>query len=103
MAYATNSIIARIEWCRRQSTHAHDQGEAEEWQAEEDGLRDAVLKRDHSSQYRYGPPGVFARYLLGLQDGRAMLLVDSVERGFMSSGQEQSDTLFGTEVMAYQK
>ena len=103
MAYATNSLMARIEWCRRQSTQAYEQREAEEWHAEEDGLRDAILKRDHSHQYRHGPPGAFARYLMGLQDGRAMLLVGLVEREFVASSQEQLETIFEPEAMGCPK
>ena len=73
MAYATNSIMTRIEWCRRQSTQASRRREAEEWHAEEEGLRDALLNQDHSNQYRYDPQGLLVRYAIGLQDGRSLL------------------------------
>jgi hypothetical protein len=67
------SITSRIEWCRRQSMQANSPREAAGWVAEEDGLRDALLNRDHSNQYRPGPPEVLARYTMGLLDGRAMI------------------------------
>lgn len=82
MGYATNSIMARIQWCRRRSTQACKQRESEEWHAEEEGLRDALFNQDHSHRYRYGPSGVFMRYALGLQDGRALLRVGTVGRQF---------------------
>jgi hypothetical protein len=78
MAYANNSIMARIEWCRRQSTQARGERESEEWRAEEDGLQDALLNRDQSNQYRYSPPGIFKRYEMGLHDGRALLRIRAV-------------------------
>jgi hypothetical protein len=79
MGHATSSIITRIEWCRRQRMMTHKQVELERWRAEEDGLRDALLSRDQSRQYRYCPPDVFERYALGLHDGRAMLRVAWVD------------------------
>ena len=87
MGYASKSIIWRIEWCRRQSTQARAQRELEGWHAEEEGLRDALLNRDHSNQYRFGPPGVFERYAMGLQDGRALLRTAAVDQEFAHSGQ----------------
>lgn len=78
MAFATNSISHRIEWCRRQRTLACTQPELEQWRAEEDGLRDALLHRDHMMQYRYAPADVFARYAMGLHDGQVMLRVAQV-------------------------
>ena len=80
MAYATNSITSRIEWCRRQRTQARAQLELEGWQAEEEGLRDALLNRDHTNQYQQGPPGVFERYAMGLQDGQALILAAGEDR-----------------------
>lgn len=73
MAYATKSIASRIEWCRRQRTQACAQLELAGWQAEEDGLRDALLNRDHTIQYQQCPPGVFKRYAMGLRDGQALI------------------------------
>lgn len=80
MAYATNSITSRIEWCRRQRTQARAQLELEGWQAEEEGLRDALLNRDHTNQYQQGPPGVFERYAMGLQDGQALIRAAGEDR-----------------------
>ena len=75
MASATVSIsiASRIEWCRRQSMQACTPLEAAGWQAEEDGLWDALLNRDHTTQYQHCPPGVFKRYVMGFQDGHALI------------------------------
>jgi hypothetical protein len=78
MAYQTKSIASRIEWCRRQSTQTCAQLELAGWQAEEEGLRDALLNRDHTTQYQQGPLGVFERYAMGLQDGHAMMRTAAV-------------------------
>lgn len=88
MGYVTHSIMARIEWCRRKRTRAQGQREFEEWHAEEDGLRDALLNRDHSKQYRYGARGIFVRYLMGLEEGRDLIRVDAVGRQFRHTGNE---------------
>ncbi len=82
MAYASNRLIVRIEWCRQQKAHAHGQRESEEWHAEEDGLRDALLNQDHSNRYKCSFPTAYARYLIGLQDGRDLLRLDAVGRQF---------------------
>ena len=82
MGYATNSIMARIEWCRRQRTKAREQRESEEWHAEEEGLRDALLNQDHSQQYRCGPSEISVRYAIGLQDGRVLLRTGAVGQQF---------------------
>ena len=47
--------------------------ELEAWRAEEEGLRDAVLHRDHVDKYRAHSPKVLERYLLGFQDAKALL------------------------------
>lgn len=73
MALATDPVLFRIEWCRRQRTKAHTGPEHEGWLAEEEGLRDALLNRDHTSHYRHAAPGMLERYVLGFQDGRALI------------------------------
>ena len=73
MASAINSITSRIDWCLLQERQARTPLELEGWQAEEEGLRDVLLNRDHTNRYQYGPLCVYGRYVLGLQDGRAML------------------------------
>jgi hypothetical protein len=78
MACATNSIVTRIEWCQRQKQQARTPLEFERWRAEEEGLQDAILKTDHTTQYRQSPPGVFERYAMGLQDGQVLLRAESV-------------------------
>ena len=89
MAYASNAIMARIKWCRWQRTQARGQHESDEWHAEEDGLRDALLNRDHSNQYRYAPPGMFMRYTMGLQDGLTLLRMGEVGRLFRAQDKGQ--------------
>ena len=78
MGYATNSIISRIEWCRRQRAQLATSRELEEWEAEEQGLQDAILNTDHTNQYRLSPPRVFERYAMGLQDGKALIRAEVV-------------------------
>jgi len=82
MAYATNPVVLRIEWCRRQRAKARTEPEMEGWHAEEEGLKDALLNRDHTNEYRQSPPEVFERYLMGFQDGRAVIRVAWVERSW---------------------
>ena len=74
-----SSIIARIEWCQLRQTQARTDTELEEWRAEEHGLRDARLSRDHICHYQYSPPHIRDRYALGLQDGRALVRAAWVE------------------------
>ena len=78
----TKSIASRIEWCRRQCTQACAPREVAGWQAEEEGLRDALFNRDHTNQYRQYPSGVFERYVMGLQDGQAVLRTAAVYHHF---------------------
>lgn len=73
-------ITVRIEWCRQRSRQAPTELEADGWQAEADGLRDAVMRRDHIEDYRLCSPEIRERYLLGLQDGIAMLQAARVQQ-----------------------
>jgi len=98
MAYETKSIASRIEWCRRQSTQACAQLDLAGWQAEEEGLRDALLNRDHTKQYQQGPPGVFERYAMGLQDGHAVLRTAAVHHTSpptRTAGTERNAGIYG--------
>lgn len=83
MAYANQSIASRIEWCRRQSTQACAPIEIAGWRAEAEGLQDALLDRDHTTQYQQGPPRVFERYATGLEDGRSVLRAAAVLQQFV--------------------
>ncbi len=74
------SILARIEWCQWQRTLALTPLEREAWRAEEEGLLDALLNRDHMKHYRYSRPDVFERYLMGIEDGHALIRLAYVER-----------------------
>jgi len=67
-------------WCRRLRRQAPTRAEEEGWRAEEQGLRDALLTRDHSYHYRSQLPSVFDRYLLGFQDAQALIRMASMER-----------------------
>lgn len=73
MNYMTSPVISRIVWCRRQRAKAHTDHELEAWRAEEEGLRDAVLRRDHVNKYRHRSSILFERYLLGFQDAKALM------------------------------
>ena len=73
MARASTFIVTVIERCRRRRPQACTQVERDASCAEEEGLRDALLDRDHIYQYRDSPPGVFERYAISLHYGRAMI------------------------------
>jgi hypothetical protein len=66
---------------------ARERLELDGWHAEEEGLRDALLNRDHTNQYRYGPSGVFERYVMGLQDGLALIRAAAVDQYHATSRQ----------------
>jgi hypothetical protein len=85
MVYTNESIASRIAWCQLQKTQSSALLDLEAWHAEEEGLRDALLNRDHTNQYRDYPQGVFERYLLGLQDGRAMIRIEGLVQHRASS------------------
>ena len=56
MASGTKYITSRIDWCRRESTQVCAPLESAGWRAEAEGLQDALLRRDHTTQYQQGPP-----------------------------------------------
>ena len=68
-----NPVVFRMEWCRRQKTKAHPGPERDGWDAEVEGLRDALLNRDHMSKYQRAPREVLERYVLGFQDGQTLI------------------------------
>lgn len=74
------SILARIGWCQWQRTLAVTPLEREAWRAEEEGLRDAFLNRDHTKQYRYTRFEVFERYAMGIEDGKTLIRLAHVEK-----------------------
>jgi hypothetical protein len=82
MEYKTKSLASCIEWCQRQKTQACTQLEREGWQAEVDGLRDALLNRVHTNLYQHSPPGVFKRYVIGFQDGEALIRAAAGDQHF---------------------
>jgi hypothetical protein len=85
MAGATLSIPSRIDWCRQQKMLARAQLELDEWQAEEEGLQDALLNRNHTNQYQHCSPGVFKRYVMGFEDGQALILAAAIGQHFTLS------------------
>jgi hypothetical protein len=86
MKQTPNAIILRIEWCRRQSAQARTEPETDEWLAEEDGLRDALMNSDHTDDYRLCPPEILRRYILGFEDGNALLRAARVEHMLHACG-----------------
>jgi len=72
-------LVARIDWCRQQRRKARTQRDVDGWRAEEEGLRDALFKRDGEYQHRDSPPSVFERSVMGLEDGRALIRVGWVQ------------------------
>ncbi|MDH4369652.1 MAG: hypothetical protein OEV99_07370 [Nitrospira sp.] len=86
MEHTTNSITVRIDWCRRQSAQANTDQEADGWRAEEDGLRDALMRGDHSHAYRLCPPEIQERYSSGFQDGTVLLHAARMERTMHATG-----------------
>lgn len=80
MNQITSPIHVRIEWCRRQSAQARTEPEVDEWRAEADGLRDALMNTDHTDSYRLCPPEILRRYVQGFQDGAALLQAARAQR-----------------------
>ena len=57
--------------------------EREGWQAEADGLEDALLNTRYSkNQYQDYPPCVFKRYVMGFQDGQALIHAAAADQHF---------------------
>ena len=72
MALISTCIDARIKRCWKLSTQACTQAELDAWRAEEEGLRDVLLERDQTHQYRERPAAVVERYAMGVEDGKAL-------------------------------
>lgn len=92
MDYTTNPVTFRIVWCRQQRVKATTDLEVEAWRAEEEGLRDAVLRRDHVNKYRWQSSILFERYVLGFQDAKALMRVARVNR-FCQAATEEREQL----------
>ncbi len=93
MIVTNPSILARIEWCWWQSTQALTEPELDGWRAEAEGLRDALLNRDHMNHYRDSPPSVFERYVMGFEDGQALIRLAWVERHVATIRQDDTYVL----------
>ena len=79
LAETSIPLVVRIDWCRRQRGQARTQREVVGWRAEEEGLPDALSKRDSTYQHRDSPPMAFERYAMGLEDGRALIRLGRVD------------------------
>ena len=97
MDATSNPVTFRIVWCRRQRAQARTDLELAAWRAEEEGLRDAVLRRDHVHKYRERSPILFERYVLGFQDGKALMRVAQATRIRQSGKHETSHHEFEPE------
>ena len=82
MKQTLHPINVRIAWCRQQRGQACSEPEFNGWRAEEDGLRDALLNKGHSDHYRLSHPELLDRYVMGFEDGRALLRAARVEHTF---------------------
>lgn len=101
MDATSNPVTFRIIWCRRQRAKARTALERDAWRAEEEGLRDAVLRRDHVHKYRERSPILFERYMLGFQDGKALMRAAQVTRFRQSGNHETLRHEFGPEGCQY--
>ena len=83
MKYEPTSIMSRIEWCRvQQQLHSVTRDERAGWRAEEAGLVDALGCRDRIAFMRVEHQSQFTRYQCGLEDGKALLRLNtSTSRG----------------------
>lgn len=95
MERTTDPIAIRIDWCRRQIAQARTEPEVAGWRAEEDGLRDALLNSDHTEAYRLCPPEIRERYVLGLQDGTALLATSRIARARHAVETSNSSSMVG--------
>lgn len=90
MDASTNPVTFRIACCRQQKAKAPTKFEKAAWHAEEEGLRDAVLYRNHADKYRDRSPILLDRYLMGFQDARALMRVTKVTQLRQSAGGRMS-------------
>jgi hypothetical protein len=80
MRDAFDLLTFRMAWCREQMALAETEFESDAWRAEEEGLRDALLNKDHTEQYRLSPPEILERYLRGFHDGMILLRAARADR-----------------------
>jgi hypothetical protein len=79
MKHEPMNIISRIEWCRiQQRLHSITSDERAGWQAEEAGLIDALNDRDRGVLMRKEHSSEFVRYQCGLEDGQALLRLNTL-------------------------
>ncbi len=94
MNQTTSPITTRIEWCRQQIAQARTEPEVDVWRAEEHGLRDAIINRDRTHDYRLCPPEILERYRLGFRDGTMLLRAAQIERMARAAIDEASQPAF---------
>lgn len=68
-------LDARLHWCQKNRAHTGQRDEKEGWLAEEEGLHDAVLRRERVELIRLCYPSQVERYRLGFHDGQALLRI----------------------------
>lgn len=99
MNHTSDPVTVRIEWCRRQSAQARTEPEVEGWRAEADGLRDALMNSNHTDTYQLCPPEILRRYMMGFQDGTALLQAARVQRVHAAAtGTPQPDPRRGKDI-----
>lgn len=90
MDATSNPVTFRIACCRRQRAKARTKIEIEAWRAEEEGLRDAVLHRDHVNKYLERSPKIFERYMLGFEDAKVLMRAARITCTSHQFGSERS-------------
>ena len=72
MEYKSKSIASRIEWCRRLKMRARTQLSVKNGKPKRrgSGTRSSIAEFTRTSNC---PPGVFKRYVIGFQDGEALI------------------------------
>jgi hypothetical protein len=93
MKYEPTNIVSRIAWCRlQQHLWSVTKDERADWRAEEAGLVDALFGRDRTGFMREVDHSHFIRYQCGLEDGRALLRLNSLLPSDMTGMKELSPT-----------
>jgi hypothetical protein len=73
MDWRRRILSSRVRWCQHLRTQTYSQSEKEGWLAEEEGLRDALRRRDRTAFIRMSNPSQLGRYQLGLDEGQTLL------------------------------
>ena len=99
MTHEPTELISRIQWCRLQQLHSITPDERAGWRAEEAGLVDALGCRDRIDFMQKEYKAQFKRYLCGLEDGQAILRLNTtIPCGKAHKVEEGSPDLLTTQV-----